>query len=406
MESYNAPGGLRVLVIGGGSAGLLMGQVFKNVGIDAVVFEQDESPTARQRDWSFGIYWAQSRIVECLTPELYARIDTAQTDRAYRHAEGSVLPIYNGTTGEPLKELPAPHAIRLRRRTWLELIRTGLDVRYGKKLASIATTDRGVTATFEDGTIEQGSLLIGCEGAHSISRNWLFRSSPMDANLVELPISSFNTITKLGREIALAVRNIHPTYWITLDPTGVFNFCSVHDCDSEDPADWTFLIIVTWKSEEDTGQTAMGEDDGLLLATVLRRTEHLTYPFKDALRAIPRGTKCWYGRMSYWPTKPWDNRGGRVTLAGDAAHAMTFHRGQGLGNAITDVAELQTHLRAMEAHTRDELVKAVGAYEKEVWVRGLDVVMQNRDNTLALHDEWDKTTQSALVVTGVSRSDH
>lgn len=99
---------------------------------------------------------------------------------------------------------------------------------------------------------------------------------------------------------------------------------AVHDCDSEDPADWTFLIIVTWKPEEGADQPGLGEDDDLLLARVLRRSEHLAYPFGDMLRAIPRGTKCWYGRMSYWPTKPWDNRGGRVTLAGDAAHAMTF----------------------------------------------------------------------------------
>lgn len=69
------------------------------------------------------------------------------------------------------------------------------------------------------------------------------------------------------------------------------------------------------------------------------------------------------------------------------------------------MAELQTHLRAMRAHTRDELARAVGEYEKEVWARGLDVVMQNRDNTLAVHD-WEKTTQSALIVTGVKRDSH
>jgi hypothetical protein len=73
-----------------------------------------------------------------------------------------------------------------------------------------------------------------------------------------------------------------------------------------------------------------------------------------------------------------------------------------LGNAITDVAELQTHLRAMKAQTREELSKAVLEYEKEVWQRGYEVVMENRENTMALHD-WDKVTKSALLVTGVGR---
>ena len=77
-------------------------------------------------------------------------------------------------------------------------------------------------------------------------------------------------------------------------------------------------------------------------------------------------------------------------------------RGQGLGNAITDVAELQTHLGAMKAHTREELAAAVARYEQEVWQRGHDVVMQNRENSLAIHD-WEALSQSALMVRGVKR---
>ena len=93
------------------------------------VFEQDASPTSRPRDWDFGIYWAQSRITECLTPELNALIGTVQTDPSYQPHEGSIVPIYNGTTGDRVKEVDAPFAIRLRRRAWLDLLRTGLDVR-------------------------------------------------------------------------------------------------------------------------------------------------------------------------------------------------------------------------------------------------------------------------------------
>ena len=77
-------------------------------------------------------------------------------------------------------------------------------------------------------------------------------------------------------------------------------------------------------------------------------------------------------------------------------------RGQGLGNTITDVAELQTHLGAMKAHTPEELAAAVARYEQEVWQRGHDVVMQNRENSLAIHD-WEALSRSALLVRGVKR---
>ncbi|SPQ24342.1 9bad8591-60f0-48ac-b62c-9d858c158f63 [Thermothielavioides terrestris] len=393
MDPKRPVDGLRVLVIGAGSAGLLMGQVLKKAGIDVAVFEQDESPTARPQDWSFGVYWAQDRIQECLTPELNALIDTVQTDPSYRHHEASVLPIYNGVTGELLRALPAPHAIRLRRRPWLQLLRTGLDVRYGKRLASITTTDDGVSAAFEDGTTEHGTLLIGAEGAHSVTRAWLFRSSPADGALQRVPISAFAALTTLPAPTALALRAMPSTWFIAIDPRGVFTFAALHDCAPADPAQWTFMVLLTWPADEPDEQAALARDSDRLLDKMRAMAEPLAFPFDAMVRGIPRGTKSWYtDQMNYWLTKPWDGRGGRVTLAGDAAHALTFHRGQGLGNAITDAAELQTHLRAMKAHTREELTRAVAKYEREVWQRGRDVVAQNRENTLALHD-WAQVTR-------------
>ncbi|KAK4033463.1 hypothetical protein C8A01DRAFT_40065 [Parachaetomium inaequale] len=403
MGSMGAPDALKVLVVGAGSAGLLLAQVFKKAGINATVFERDESPTARPRDWNFGIYWAQSRVEECLTPELNALIDTTQSDPSYRRYEESTLPIHNGVTGEVLKELPAPDAIRLRRRAWLNLIRAGVDVRYGKKLQTITTTEQGVTVAFEDGTVESGALLIGADGARSATRNWLFQSSPEDAELRKIPISSFVAITKVNRDTALALRKVHPLYCMTLDPNGLMTWLSLHDASSEDPADWTFMIILTWNYDEKDDHASLAKDNDLLMEKARAHADTLAYPFSAVVRDIPQGTKAWYcSQMTYWPTKPWDNRGGRVTLAGDAAHAMTFHRGQGLGNAITDVAELQTHLRAMKAQTREELAMAVAKYEREVWQRGLNAVVQNRENSLALHN-WEKLKQSPLFVVGVHR---
>ncbi|KAL2130378.1 hypothetical protein VTI74DRAFT_6540 [Chaetomium olivicolor] len=375
----------------------------RSAGFSVTVFEQDASPTARPRDWNIGIYWAQSRIEECLTTELNALVDTVQTNPSYQRHEDSVLPILNGATGEILKELAAPNAIRLRRRSWLGLIRTGIDVRYSKKLVSISASGEGVTATFADGTTEAGDLLFGAEGAHSVTREWLFQHNPQGAVLQQLPISSFATLTKFSHETALAVRNIHTQYYITLDPSGLFNFVSLHDCTHDDPGEWVFMILLTWRPKEDEDAAALAADPDLLLERVRGLTKSLAYPFDATYRDIPRGTRTWYSaRLGYWPTKPWDNRGGRVTLAGDAAHVQTYHRGQGLGNAIADVAELQTHLRAMRAHTREELARAVGKYEQDVWKRGYDVVMQNLQNTLDVHD-WAKVSQSMLVTTGVGR---
>jgi hypothetical protein len=77
-------------------------------------------------------------------------------------------------------------------------------------------------------------------------------------------------------------------------------------------------------------------------------------------------------------------------------------RGQGLGNAIADVAELLKRLEEMKEHTPAELAKAVREYEKEVWPRGYEAVMANLENTIALHS-WETVMQSAAIVAGVKR---
>lgn len=55
-----------------------------------------------------------------------------------------------------------------------------------------------------------------------------------------------------------------------------------------------------------------------------RRAGELAQPFRSAFEVISDDTPIWHNRLSYWATQPWDNRNGTVTLAGDAAHSMTF----------------------------------------------------------------------------------
>jgi hypothetical protein len=89
------------------------------------------SLTQRPRDWNFGLYWAQSRVDECLSEELRARIFGVQPDTSQRPLEDPVIPAYNGQTGELLKDLPAPFSIRLHRRRWLKMLSDGVDIKVG-----------------------------------------------------------------------------------------------------------------------------------------------------------------------------------------------------------------------------------------------------------------------------------
>ncbi|OWO98356.1 hypothetical protein B2J93_8192 [Marssonina coronariae] len=415
---------LRVLIIGAGSAGLLFAQVLKQAGISSTVFEQDTSLLQRPRDWNFGIYWAQSRLDECLTDDLKALVKTVQTDPSYVANEDSVLPVHNGETGELMKNLPAPWSLRLKRKMLIKMLSTDVDVRWGKRLKNIETDETSVTVTFEDGTLETGHLLIGCEGAHSLTRKFLL--GPEDAELLLSPCVASVVITKISRQASMDLRALHPRYTITFHPNGTFTWMSIHDCSATDPAEWTWMLMQTWRSDEETGLT--GDN---ILPAMYERGKSFGYPFDAAFATIAPGTPVWHNRLRYWPTKPWDSKNGLITLAGDAAHPMTFRepsypsifrvssqgvrniesraqlsgltdRGQGLNNAITDAADFLVHVRAMASQTPSELVAAVQRYEKELWPRGHEAVLASHENTNAVHD-WKTMTQSPLFTEGVSK---
>ena len=95
---------------------------------------------------------------------------------------------------------------------------------WGKRVKEIETGENSVTITFMDGSQETGNLVIGAEGAHSSTREFLLGSK--EAELLQSPIVASVTITKLGREASIALRKLHPRYIISFHPNGTFTWHS------------------------------------------------------------------------------------------------------------------------------------------------------------------------------------
>lgn len=81
---------------------------------------------------------------------------------------------------------------------------------------------RVATATFEDGSVEHGDLLIGAEGAHSVVRESLF--GPEKAALQMSPLVASAVIAKLPRDAALKFREIARRLMVVFHPDGYFNW--------------------------------------------------------------------------------------------------------------------------------------------------------------------------------------
>jgi 2-polyprenyl-6-methoxyphenol hydroxylase-like FAD-dependent oxidoreductase len=77
-------------------------------------------------------------------------------------------------------------------------------------------------------------------------------------------------------------------------------------------------------------------------------------------------------------------------------------RGQGLNNAIHDVATLARELKKQGTASQSAVASALTAYEQEVWQRGKEAVVSSCHNTVSLHN-WETLLDSPLLTAGVKQ---
>lgn len=129
MAALDSKSDFQVLVIGAASVGLLTAQRLKMLGIKCAVLEREQYLNERPRDWSFGIYWAQSSLTECLPTSLLNKLNTAQVDLSRRPSQCDYMRLMNGTTAEELSRVSTPNVYRLRRSRFRTLLAEGIGIR-------------------------------------------------------------------------------------------------------------------------------------------------------------------------------------------------------------------------------------------------------------------------------------
>jgi 2-polyprenyl-6-methoxyphenol hydroxylase-like FAD-dependent oxidoreductase len=125
-------------------------------------------------------------------------------------------------------------------------------------------------------------------------------------------------------------------------------------------------------------------------------------PWRSAAASIASDTYLPLDRGTYWANaRAWDNRGGRMTLCGDAAHPMTPHRGQGLNNALQDSANFVAAMQ--KVRDGQGLKEVVDEYDKEVLERGTAEMGVSLKQTLFIHN-WETVMESPMVKMGMRQA--
>jgi 2-polyprenyl-6-methoxyphenol hydroxylase-like FAD-dependent oxidoreductase len=150
--------------------------------------------------------------------------------------------------------------------------------------------------------------------------------------------------------------------------------------DADKPETWQYQIMPTWLAD---GKTHFGGAQGL--AELKELAAHLAEPWKSSLLWIPDDTDVTCNSVSFWPTIPWDSQHGTITLAGDSAHPVPPHRGQGLNHGIADAHNFMKAALDIKNKRKSKGV-AIEEYNAELVKRGTDEVETSRRNTLLVHD--------------------
>ncbi|KAM0432843.1 hypothetical protein ACHAPT_004545 [Fusarium lateritium] len=388
---------LHVIIIGAGITGLIVAQGLKRLGIRYSIFEKEVCLNYRSNEWTMAIHWSLDRLEKIVPPEVFSQLPLISCNPAVPIESGGLYPIIQAETGNLLTGVPYEKGLRVSRSRMRALCAEGIEVHYGKNLIDVAFNEsgQGVIASFADGTVVSGSVIVGADGPRSKVREFALGSAE-EAAVSRFPIFHTNmTVCYNDAEKAKYVRREYPTSFLALSNQSFHAFQSISNMpDGQDhPESWIFHMAMAW----------MGDSNHKLsyperLALLKERAAGMGEPARSAFLWLPEDTEVHKADISYWVPKPWNNHGGRMTLIGDAAHPMPPYRGQGLNHCICDASYLMAGLNSVFRGETD-LGEAIKVYEADVIPRGQEEVKCSVENGYMLHD-WKKVEASPVFTRG------
>ncbi|PNP82903.1 hypothetical protein FNYG_03781 [Fusarium nygamai] len=389
-----------VLIIGAGVVGLVLAHGLKKLGIPFQIYERDSHISSRGQGWAITLHWVLPFLRELLSEEAFKNVESVQVDpEADRQGLGKFVFI-NLETLEPKFLIPPGDRRRVNREKLRKVLLKSVSdhVNWHKRLASIEERDDGVVAAFEDGSRAEGSLIVGVEGSNSRTRKFL---APESYRNIRLPVRFTGAALDLTPEQVKPLKDIDPLLFQGCHPeTGTFFWFSmletpvVNGTAGTDDEHYRVQVMISWPMK--TPEDEVKATDAERLAYMKQRATEFNPVLRDTVQRIPEGSEVIEIVLQDWPCPPWDNRNGRVTLAGDAAHAMTMYRGEAANHGILDAYRLTKALEGAY-HKGKGLNEAIDEYEAELRERTEVAVLLSRQACLDAHD-WAGLNENSAVL--------
>lgn len=329
--------GRSALIIGGGIAGIALSRALAQVGIESRIFERHEEQSNLQVGSGLSIWNNAMRVLGRLelddaVREIGSPVDVVE----HRTWTGEVLATWPVRELGELLGIPTLCVVRAELHEALtKQIPEGI-IELGRNCSGFRDEGGSVVAEFTDGSEERADFLVGADGLHSRVRKQLLGvSDPRYAGYVV-----YQGLTPFEHELAP-----HGLFQLGWGRGLRFNFERVG---ADNRIYWSAVVRAP---SEERGDPARRRDELIELyrdwpepmAAMIASTSH------DVITRLPI-----HGRK---PVSEWGK--GNVTLAGDAAHPMTFNLGQGAGLGLEDAVVLAGCLRE-----EPDVPTALRAYEE------------------------------------------
>lgn len=228
-----------------------------------------------------------------------------------------------GSRGRELGAVP----VAVRRTDLVAMLRRGLKpgvLQTTSAVRDLAETSGGVEATLTNGTVIEGDVGVGADGLSSTVRAGLHGLAPPRhpgyahwfgiANDVDAPDHVFRIFHGDSSRFAFFRLDDGQVCW------------------------WCVRGVPESQRSDDSDFDRFGTRRSLLNLTA--RWHPIAH---QLINKTPSGTIQRRDTLDRPPLRKWGR--GRITLLGDAAHAMTFDLGQGAGTALTDARVLAAKLK-------------------------------------------------------------
>lgn len=322
---------MAVSIVGGGIAGLTAALALRRAGVEATVFERVDDVAASQIGAGLGLAYNATRVLRNLGLLEQVKGTGRPCERfEFRGAKGELLSYWTVPQGEAQVGITrkALHQILV------EALPAGA-LLSGRTCVRFEQDDESATAIFEDGRAQNAELLIGADGLRSVVRAQLHGDEPPRY----AGFSVMRTVVTVGAESPLPP-GVFRLFWGRGASFGMY-FVGP-----------TLVYIFGWSKTPEDVHVPRGERRQALL----ERFRSWSPEIGELLERSDEDSIYQTDICDRRPVGVWG--AGRVTLAGDAAHPMTFNMGQGACQGLEDAAAL-----ARSVGSEGETPAALRAYE-------------------------------------------